>query len=653
MKTKKFKQAYFNRSAILIGALSTIWFLVRVIPKPSRALYPCQRAAFPLASSFIIWLLGSIISVGIIKRAKRGFFTSWKKSIVLLVIGVFVFFGSYMFLPAVLSYAGNIGQIEYLPTIKVQNARLVDSFNAKVAVIQSDKSTVWQIDQNEIQTMVEQAIDLAGGLDVIINNGDLVVIKPNVVIDYNYADNQTLGPGPNGIATDYRVIQSVVNIINEINPTGKIYLMEGSAIGNTLENMETIGYNQITGIDSMIAIEENSGGWYEYSSNKLTSVNLPDSIALYPDDLKPNQSRAIYQNKIYHDADVLISIPVLKNHFYTGITGAVKNVGIGATPGKIYGTGQTAEYPTQRYGIEHDNRTNLNQWIHDFYACRPVDFVIMDGLQGSDNGPVASDYTALSQAQRNMRVILAGKDAIAVDAIESLIMGHDPLKISHLVYLHNDGYGWANPNLIEVLGTQVEDIRVNFKTGDSGLASKFNTFSSDNYNIQSITYYQDSLKLSILDTAKLVRIEVSIDSQKYESMIIGGFNNITIPLDGFTIGDSIVEILFVDRYLNTLKKSYQGDYISGIRNYTMSSYKISIYPNPATDILNIELSKSFTGPYQLEVYSLDGKLMISKNGFNNSNGQVNINALKPGVYVLRVIIGNELAQILFTKSQIF
>jgi uncharacterized protein (DUF362 family) len=34
------------------------WFMVRVIPKPIRASYPCQRAAFPLASSLVIWLVG-------------------------------------------------------------------------------------------------------------------------------------------------------------------------------------------------------------------------------------------------------------------------------------------------------------------------------------------------------------------------------------------------------------------------------------------------------------------------------------------------------------------------------------------------------------------------------------------------------------------
>jgi hypothetical protein len=49
---------------------SLIWFLIRVIPKPSRATYPCQRAAAPLASGFLVWLLGTIGSVSALRRAK-------------------------------------------------------------------------------------------------------------------------------------------------------------------------------------------------------------------------------------------------------------------------------------------------------------------------------------------------------------------------------------------------------------------------------------------------------------------------------------------------------------------------------------------------------------------------------------------------------
>lgn len=43
---------------VAAGFCSLLWFLVRVIPKPSRAAYPCQRAAAPLASGFIVWLAG-------------------------------------------------------------------------------------------------------------------------------------------------------------------------------------------------------------------------------------------------------------------------------------------------------------------------------------------------------------------------------------------------------------------------------------------------------------------------------------------------------------------------------------------------------------------------------------------------------------------
>ena len=41
----------------VLGIASTVWFLVRVIPKPSRAYYPCMRTAAPFMSSFVIYLL--------------------------------------------------------------------------------------------------------------------------------------------------------------------------------------------------------------------------------------------------------------------------------------------------------------------------------------------------------------------------------------------------------------------------------------------------------------------------------------------------------------------------------------------------------------------------------------------------------------------
>ncbi len=57
-----------------LGAL--IWFLVRVIPKPSRATYPCQRVAFPLASSFIAYILGLGATTVAIRRARHHLYRS-------------------------------------------------------------------------------------------------------------------------------------------------------------------------------------------------------------------------------------------------------------------------------------------------------------------------------------------------------------------------------------------------------------------------------------------------------------------------------------------------------------------------------------------------------------------------------------------------
>ncbi len=54
----------------IMGLLALLWFLVRVIPKPSRATYPCQRVAFPLASGFVVWLIGVAGSVAAFRRAR-------------------------------------------------------------------------------------------------------------------------------------------------------------------------------------------------------------------------------------------------------------------------------------------------------------------------------------------------------------------------------------------------------------------------------------------------------------------------------------------------------------------------------------------------------------------------------------------------------
>lgn len=41
-----------------MGISTIIWFLIRVVPKPNRIHYPCQRVAVSIAFSFVSYLSG-------------------------------------------------------------------------------------------------------------------------------------------------------------------------------------------------------------------------------------------------------------------------------------------------------------------------------------------------------------------------------------------------------------------------------------------------------------------------------------------------------------------------------------------------------------------------------------------------------------------
>jgi hypothetical protein len=54
----------------ITGIIALAWFLIRVIPKPSRAAYPCMRVAYPIASTFVLSLVGLAASVFAFDRMK-------------------------------------------------------------------------------------------------------------------------------------------------------------------------------------------------------------------------------------------------------------------------------------------------------------------------------------------------------------------------------------------------------------------------------------------------------------------------------------------------------------------------------------------------------------------------------------------------------
>jgi len=515
---------------------------------------------------------------------------------------------------------------------------VLDKLPAKVAAVRSDIADAADIEYAEIESMIRQAILDAGGWDDIISDGDLVVLKPNLV-----AVPPTSEPHfCNGKVTDPRVLEITAKLVKETNPSGKVYIMESGATTDSYADMQQMGYTELDYVDSCIALEWTGS---TYGDTMLHSISLPDELSLYPDAKKPNQARPLYFHKTYFSADVIISVPVLKNHQQAGITGAVKNVGIGATPPKIYGSSNNL-----RDLIAHDPADDLHRWIHDFYASRPVDFVVMDGLQGLEYGPGGNrpgnyeNYLEELQAsQKNMRMVLAGRDPLALDAIAGLMMMHDPGLTNHLVYLHNHGYGIVDPARIELVGVEVPDVRKDFEHNDpDGAATKFTKTTCNDYGLN-FHFEDDSLFLAVQNPTDLARMQVSVDGQKIDKYIIGSFQGAKLPLEGLTVSDGTLAVIFEDRYLNKRETMFMS---TGLSNFQPVDVSTSIYPNPATDMLNIALKAKNAGEYSLQIFDVSGRAYFNETVYPGQAEEtiipVNIESLKAGIYHVRVSRNREL-----------
>ena len=226
--------------------------------------------------------------------------------------------------------------------------------NATVSLIRSNKANAEQITEAEIRQMVEDAVKIAGGLD-FIKDGQTVVLKPNLigtrtmtnivqVLSMNmtnpYKRNQ-IPRETNGLTTDYRVTKKVVEMVRDVNPSGKVYIMECSGEGDVRKTMDHLGYNHdnIPGVDDFIPLDTVGGDYRDVDHKDFVAVSMKKNqrYEKLPDFL----NNKYYYEKRYYNADVVISMPVLKNHAMAAITGAVKNVGIGCLPGQVYGMGKT------------------------------------------------------------------------------------------------------------------------------------------------------------------------------------------------------------------------------------------------------------------------------------------------------------------------
>ncbi len=652
MKHLNWKKIYL----ILGGFIALCWFIIRVIPKPSRAAYPCQRAAFPIASAFVIWLTSLLSSTLFFLKFKKNLKNN-KLAYALLFLFLFGISSLFYFTTAPVNKLFAFNSSEYIKVpwdasirTKAQTSNIITSFD-DVSVVKSSISNATDIDFDEIESMLRESVEQAGGLSTIIANGDYVVLKPNLVEIPPIPSPEYKEVG--GIATDWRVVKAVAKMVRELNPDGKIYIIESSSAVSTREVLDYYKYtlDNFPEVDQIVALEDSCGVFEDYGDSNLEKLYLDDNIRLYPDEEKPNLSPEFYINKIYNNADVVISIPVLKNHKVAIITGGVKNVAIGMAPPNIYGISET--FFGKWTKIDH-GQENLNKWLHDFYMLKPVDFVVIDGLQGFDHGPTGLDELTMEEMQHNMRLIISGKKALSVDAVCSNIMSLDPTYANYMVYLDKEQYGVGtiNSKFIRLKGEKMLDIREVFPHNEEVVLNAiYNDYTPPNIEVASTTIDENIVTFYLEYDDDLDKVELKVNGKLLDQIGVDNFHSLSFEIDEDLLPVENLTLIYSDRFFN--ENEIFLDYSAISENEISQAKLYQNFPNPFLNSTNI--SFELFNPVQVRLYisDLNGNIIATlvDDKLSAGNHQYKWNGYaKTGTYIYSLEIeGNTISKRMIKK----
>jgi uncharacterized protein (DUF362 family)/NAD-dependent dihydropyrimidine dehydrogenase PreA subunit len=250
-----------------------------------------------------------------------------------------------------------------------------------------------------------KAVDRAFALFPLDVRGKRVLVKPNVL---------RASTPQEAIATNPAVLRAVVEKLEGMGPSA-IVVGDNPGVFN-------YGANEIC--FEKTGLLEAAKGYYRNIGNDAVQM---DFNAEYRE--RVGVSRAVL------DADVFISLPKFKTHGLTVMTGAIKN-SYGILPGA-----QKAMLHRMAGGPKR-----FHEVIVDVFRLRPPDFFIVDAVVGMEgNGPASPDL-------RDIGMILASDNAVALDAAIARMMGLDPARLGFLQRARELGLGDFDESAIEIFG---------------------------------------------------------------------------------------------------------------------------------------------------------------------------------------------------------
>jgi len=244
-------------------------------------------------------------------------------------------------------------------------------------------SVVARVKFTDYETNVAKALDLIKAAERLPQTG-LVIIKPNLT-------NADAAP----VTTNVKAAEAVYKYCRS-HSKAEIAIGEGCGSGITADTFKANGYTRLAGKYGIRLID----------FNEERAILLKNKSTL--------QLNELYIPEISKDASI-ISLPVLKDHSLTVTTVAMKNM-FGIAPAPFY----RGSWNKSKLHFPSTHKS-----VVDICLYKKPDLCVVDAS-------VALSGMHLSGKPKSLGLILAGFDPVAVDAIGSELLGHNPKKIQYL-----------------------------------------------------------------------------------------------------------------------------------------------------------------------------------------------------------------------------
>lgn len=273
----------------------------------------------------------------------------------------------------------------------------------------------------DVKTALQSMLNRLGGINKYVKPGQTVVLKPNVVADHGMMGGAWHG----GVVTDIRILKGLIELLLPI--AGKVIVAEGSSINRSA----TDKMFEIYGYPKLIDLDPKKVSLVDLNTDELVEKSVPAG--------KRMKSRKV--PRTIEEADVLISLPVMKIHFAAGVSLAIKN---------LQGTMPPLEkYMTHFFGL-WQNLVNIH------HVVKPT-LHIIDGIVGQE------DFGPVSGTPKTMNLLIGGENPVAVDAVTMRVMGLKPQESPPVLLAYLQGLGPIEPQKIEVLGASIDKVASTFK----------------------------------------------------------------------------------------------------------------------------------------------------------------------------------------------